>query len=40
VRVREVLDGVSTSSPERVARLQWAFHEYVGLLWYKLLGRI
>ena len=40
VSVRGVMDAMRTPSPERVARLQWAFHEYVGLLWYKMLGRI
>jgi uncharacterized SAM-binding protein YcdF (DUF218 family) len=40
VSVRGVVDGMLTPSLERLARLQWAFHEYVGLLWYKMLGRI
>jgi uncharacterized SAM-binding protein YcdF (DUF218 family) len=27
-------------STERLRRIQWACHEYVGYIWYKLLGRI
>jgi len=22
------------------SKLQWAYHEYVGLFWYRLLGRV
>ena len=25
---------------ENLSRIQWAFHEYIGYLWYQLLGRI
>jgi len=38
--VREVFGGMLTPSLERWARLQWAFHEYVGYLWYRILGRV
>jgi uncharacterized SAM-binding protein YcdF (DUF218 family) len=38
--VQSVLAGFTTPSLERLARLQWAFHEYVGYLWYKVLGRV
>jgi uncharacterized SAM-binding protein YcdF (DUF218 family) len=27
-------------SLENISRLQWAYHEYLGCLWYRLLGRI
>jgi uncharacterized SAM-binding protein YcdF (DUF218 family) len=27
-------------SPTNLSKLQWAYHEYLGLLWYRLLGRI
>ena len=27
-------------STENLVRVQWAYHEYVGLVWYRLLGRI
>jgi len=38
--VRDGLQGMTTPSLQRLARLQWAFHEYVGYLWYKVLGRV
>ena len=38
--VREALEGLTTPSLQRLPRLQWAFHEYVGYLWYKVLGRV
>ena len=27
-------------SPNNLSRLQWAYHEYVGYAWYRLMGRI
>lgn len=36
--VQSVLAGFTTPSLARLARLQWAFHEYVGYLWYKIWG--
>lgn len=27
-------------STENLSRIQWAYHEYVGYAWYKLLGRV
>jgi len=27
-------------SPARLTRIQWAYHEYVGYVWYRLLGRV
>jgi uncharacterized SAM-binding protein YcdF (DUF218 family) len=35
-----VLDSFRYPAIERLADLQWAYHEYVGYLWYRLLGRI
>jgi uncharacterized SAM-binding protein YcdF (DUF218 family) len=34
----QVLGGFTTPSLGRLGRLQWAFHEYVGYVWYKLRG--
>jgi hypothetical protein len=35
-----LLDSFRYPSVQRLADVQWAHHEYVGLLWYRLLGRI
>ena len=35
-----VLDGLSSPSPVRLAYIQFAYHEYLGYAWYKILGRI
>jgi uncharacterized SAM-binding protein YcdF (DUF218 family) len=32
--------GFAHPSPTRLARLQWAYHEYAGYFWYRLLGRL
>ncbi len=32
--------GFAHPLPENLSRLQWACHEYVGIAWYRLLGRI
>jgi uncharacterized SAM-binding protein YcdF (DUF218 family) len=34
------LEGFANPSLGRFARLQWACHEYLGYVWYRLLGRI
>jgi uncharacterized SAM-binding protein YcdF (DUF218 family) len=34
------LDAFLHPSTERLSRMQWAYHEYVGYIWYRLLGRI
>jgi uncharacterized SAM-binding protein YcdF (DUF218 family) len=35
-----ILDSFRYPSVDRLVELQWAHHEYVGYLWYRLLGRI
>jgi len=35
-----VLGGFAHPSTDRWRYLQWAYHEYVGYFWYKMLGRI
>ncbi len=35
-----ILDSFRDPSIGRLADLQWAYHEYAGYLWYRLLGRI
>ncbi len=35
-----LLGGFAHPSPTRLARIQWAYHEYVGYVWYRLLGRV
>ena len=37
-RVSRVLEVFTTPASERLPRLQLAFHEYVGYLWYKTRG--
>ena len=32
--------GFAYPSPARLERIQWANHEYVGYVWYWLLGRV
>jgi uncharacterized SAM-binding protein YcdF (DUF218 family) len=34
------LEAFGDPSPTRWSYLQWAYHEYVGYVWYKLLGRV
>jgi uncharacterized SAM-binding protein YcdF (DUF218 family) len=38
--LRRVLGAFAHPSAQRLTYLQWAHHEYVGYIWYKLLGRI
>jgi len=40
MRVSRVLKVFPLPAIERLPRLQWAFHEYVGYLWYKIRGRV
>jgi uncharacterized SAM-binding protein YcdF (DUF218 family) len=35
-----VLEVCTTVDFERLPRLQWAFHEYIGYVWYKIHGRV
>jgi uncharacterized SAM-binding protein YcdF (DUF218 family) len=39
-RVARMLAVFTTPDFERLPRLQWAFHEYVGYVWYKIRGRL
>jgi uncharacterized SAM-binding protein YcdF (DUF218 family) len=32
--------GFAHPSPARLTRMQWAYHEYAGYIWYRLLGRL
>ncbi len=38
--IRSFFDGFAHPSPTRLIRIQWAYHEYVGYIWYRLLGRL
>jgi uncharacterized SAM-binding protein YcdF (DUF218 family) len=44
VDTRRFLVGLAKASAhpslERLGRLQWAYHEYIGYLWYRMTGRI
>lgn len=35
-----ILEAFAYPSPARWSYLQWAYHEYAGYIWYKLLGRL
>jgi uncharacterized SAM-binding protein YcdF (DUF218 family) len=39
-RITDFFVSFAHPSIANLSRLQWAYHEYVGLLWYRLLGRI
>jgi uncharacterized SAM-binding protein YcdF (DUF218 family) len=39
-RVADLLSGFAHPSVTRLSKLQWAYHEYVGYIWYQLLGRL
>jgi uncharacterized SAM-binding protein YcdF (DUF218 family) len=38
--ITSFLEGFVHPSPTRLTRIQWAYHEYAGYLWYRLLGRV
>jgi uncharacterized SAM-binding protein YcdF (DUF218 family) len=38
--LKRYLESVVYLSVGRLEKIQWAYHEYVGYLWYQLLGRI
>lgn len=37
---RALLEALADPTPQRWTYLQWAYHEYLGYVWYKILGRI
>jgi uncharacterized SAM-binding protein YcdF (DUF218 family) len=39
-KIGDFLVSFSHPSLANLTRIQWAYHEYIGLLWYRLLGRI
>jgi len=38
--ITSFLEGFVHPSPTRLTRIQWAYHEYAGYIWYRLLGRV
>jgi uncharacterized SAM-binding protein YcdF (DUF218 family) len=39
-RLAELMSDCAHPSLTRLSKLQWAYHEYIGYIWYRLLGRI
>jgi uncharacterized SAM-binding protein YcdF (DUF218 family) len=39
-KLEKYLESLLYPSPDRLKNIQWAYHEYVGYVWYRLLGRI
>jgi len=39
-RIGRFFESFGSPSLERISRLQWAYHEYLGYVWYRVLGRI
>jgi uncharacterized SAM-binding protein YcdF (DUF218 family) len=36
----DFLEDFAHPSIENLSRIQWAYHEYLGLMWYRILGRV
>lgn len=39
-RITDFFKSFAYPSTDNLYRIQWAYHEYVGYVWYRLLGRI
>jgi uncharacterized SAM-binding protein YcdF (DUF218 family) len=39
-KLQRALESFLHPSPDRLKEIQWAYHEYLGYVWYQLLGRI